>query len=83
MDALGKENLTQREARSKVDYYKKAVHIAPHVGDRVLLFDELVRRGRSIELIAQWVGPYVALALVGINAISKEGVARLRFTLIG
>jgi hypothetical protein len=41
VDALAKENLLQRIARSKVDYYKKAVHIAPHVGERIVLFDKL------------------------------------------
>jgi hypothetical protein len=61
------------KARSKVDYDKKAVHIAPHVGDKVLLFDEIVRRGRSIKLSAQCVGPYVVLAVDGVNATIKRG----------
>jgi len=32
-----------------------------------------VRRGRSRKLSAQWVGPYVVLAVDGVNATIKRG----------
>ena len=70
--AIARESLLQSKARRKVDYVKKAVHIAPHVGDRVLLFDESVRRGRSRKLSVQCVGPYVVLATDGVNANIKR-----------
>ena len=76
--AIARESLLQSKARSKVnyvkvDYVKKAVHIAPHVWDRVLLFDESVRRGRSRKLSVQCVWPYVVLATDGVNANIKRG----------
>ena len=45
--AIVRENLLQSKARSKLHYDKRAVRIALQVGDKVLLFDESVRRGRS------------------------------------
>jgi hypothetical protein len=71
--AIARENLLQSKARSKLDYNKKTVSIALSVGDKVLLFDESVRRGRSRKLSAQWVGPYVVLAVDGVNATIKRG----------
>jgi hypothetical protein len=59
--------------RSKRDYDKKAVQLTLKVGDKVLLFDESVRRGRSKKLGAKWIGPYVVLAVEGVNATIKRG----------
>jgi transposase InsO family protein len=70
--AIARENLLKSKARSKADYDKKAVHIAPRVGDKVLLYDESVRRGRSRKLSAQWVGPYAVLAVDGVNVTIKR-----------
>jgi len=70
--AIARKTLLQSKERSKVDYDKKVVHITPHVGDKVLLFDESVRRGRSRKLSAQWVGPYVVLAADGVNTTIKR-----------
>jgi hypothetical protein len=75
--AIASENLLQSKARSKLDY-KKAVRIALQVGDRVLLFGESVRRGRSRKLSAQWVGPYVVLAVDGVNATIKKGRSTIK-----
>jgi hypothetical protein len=68
--AIVRKNLLQSKARSKLDY-KKAVRIALQVGDKVL-FDKSVRRGRSKKPSAQWVGPYVVLAVDGVNATIKR-----------
>ena len=70
--AIDRENLLQSKARSKLDYDKRAVRIIFNVGDKVLLFDESVRRGRSRKLSAQWVGPYVVLAVDAVNATIKR-----------
>jgi transposase InsO family protein len=71
--AIARENLLQSKARSKLDYDKKIVPIALKTGDKVLLFDESVRRGRSRKLSTQWVGPYVVLEVTGVNATIKKG----------
>jgi len=57
---------------------KKTVQLALQVGDKVLLFDESVRRGRSKKLSAQWVGPYVVLAVEGVNATIKRGRSAIK-----
>jgi len=43
------------------------------VVDKVLLFDESVRRGRSKKLGAKWIGPYVFLTVEGVNATITRG----------
>jgi hypothetical protein len=76
--AIARENVLQGKAKSKVHFDKKTVQIALQVGDKVLLFYESVRRGRSRKLGAQWVGPYAATAVVGVNATKKMSVPWLR-----
>jgi len=80
--AIAREYLFQSNARSKLDYDKKAVRIALQVGDKVL-FDESVRRGTSKKLSTQWVGPCAVLAVDGVNAIIKKGVTQQRLTSTG
>jgi len=43
------------------------------VGDKVLLFDETVRRGRSRKLSAQWIGPYTIMEIDKVNATISRG----------
>ena len=43
------------------------------VGDKVLLFDETVRRGRSRKLSAQWIGPYTITEIDKVNATITRG----------
>ena len=43
------------------------------MGDKVLLYDESVRRGRSKKFGTKWIGPYVVLVLEGVNATIKRG----------
>ena len=76
--AIARENLLQSKARSKLDYEKKSVRLALHVGDKVLLFNESVRRGRLRKLSAQWVGPYVVIAVEGVNATIKRGRSTIK-----
>jgi hypothetical protein len=42
-------------------------------GDRVLLFDETVRRGRSKKLRSQWIGPYEVVSVDKVNVNIKKG----------
>ena len=49
--------LIESRGRSKEHYDKSAGPTKFQVGDKVLLFDETVRRGRSRKLSAQWIGP--------------------------
>jgi hypothetical protein len=71
--AIAREKLVESKIRSKRDYDRKTVQIAVKEGDKVLLFDESVRRGRSKKLSAQWIGPYTVLAVEGVNATIKRG----------
>jgi hypothetical protein len=55
------------------------------LGDKVLLFDETVRRGRSRKLSAQWIGPYTLTEIDKVNAtitrcrkVTKVHVNRLK-----
>jgi hypothetical protein len=43
------------------------------VGDKVLLFDETVRRGRSWKLNGQWIGPYTITVIDKVNATITKG----------
>jgi hypothetical protein len=63
-----RDRLLESKTRSKLDYDGKIVQIAVKVEDRVLIFDESVRKGRSRKLSAQWIGPFTVLAADGVNA---------------
>ena len=41
------------------------------IGDKVLLHDETVRRGRSSKLSQSWVGPYEIISLDDVNVTLK------------
>ena len=71
--AIARDRLVESKTISKLDYDTKTVQIAVKVGDRVLLFDESVRRGRSKKLSAQWIGPYTILTVDGVNGTIKRG----------
>jgi transposase InsO family protein len=54
---LARNNLLERKEKSKVSH-DKAINIPLFaVGDKVLLHDESVRRGRSLKLSPPWIGP--------------------------
>jgi len=71
--AIARDRLIESKTRSNIDYDRKIVQIAVKMGDRVLRFDESVRRGRSKELSAPWIGPNVVLAVDAVNATTKRG----------
>jgi len=67
------QNLIKSKNRSK-QYYDEATRaLKLHVGDKVLLFDETVRRGRSRKLSAQWIGPYTVTEVDKVNVTLAKG----------
>jgi len=55
---LAKERVKKRKAKVKQQYDKKDEEIKFKIGDKVLVFDETLRRGRSKKLESLWTGPY-------------------------
>ena len=57
-NSIAKDNIRDEKQKSK-DYYDRSVKETNYkIGDKILLFDETLRRGRSKKLDAQWTGPY-------------------------
>ena len=59
---IARQRLIAKKEKSKEHYDKDSENPDIQVGQKVLLFDETVRRGRSKKLSAQYVGPYEVLA---------------------
>lgn len=70
---VARERLIQAKATSKEHYDQNANNFSFKAGDKVLLYDETVRRGRSRKLSSQWIGPYEIVNLGNVNAIIKRG----------
>jgi hypothetical protein len=62
------QNLIACKGKSKEHYDKTSGEMQLQVGYKVLLFDEIVRRGRSRKLSAQWIGPYTIMEVDKVNA---------------
>jgi len=58
---LAKEHIKQENIKSKQQYDKSINEKLFKVGNKVLLYDETVRRGRSKKLESQWIGPYTII----------------------
>jgi len=68
-----RQKLLASKEKSK-DYYDRTTgKMKLRVGDKVLLYDETVRRGRSRKLGAKWIGPYVITELDKVNATIARG----------
>jgi hypothetical protein len=68
-----REKLVTAKHRSK-EYYDRHTKESPiKTGDKVLLYDETVRRGRSRKLCSQWLGPYEVITKEGVNATIRKG----------
>jgi hypothetical protein len=64
---LAKNNLISKKERSK-EYHDKNINVPLFtVGDKVLLHDEKVRRGRSLKLSPPWIGPYEVTEVDDVN----------------
>jgi hypothetical protein len=59
--------------KSKECYDEKAEALKLRVGNRVLLFEETVRRGRSRNLSAPWIGLYTITDVDKVNATIAKG----------
>ncbi|KAG8239058.1 hypothetical protein J437_LFUL018865 [Ladona fulva] len=73
-----KNMLISAKERNKRNYDKTVHHQLFQVKDKVLLFDETVRRGRSKKLSSQWVGPYVVVAVNGVNVTTMKKGKEMR-----
>jgi len=70
---VAKKNLIASMVQSK-DYYDKGTEVMKiEVGDKVLLYDKTVQRGRSQKLSSQWIGPYKVVEVNKVNATIKKG----------
>jgi cobyrinic acid a,c-diamide synthase len=67
------KNLIESKGKSKEHYDKTAGQTKLQVGDKVLLFDETVCRGRSHKLSAQWLGLYTITEMDKVNATIARG----------
>jgi len=73
-----KENLKEK-SKAKGYYDKTAKETKFKVGDKVLVYDETLRRGRSKKLDALWTGPYVVLEKNSdVNYTIKRGRKAVR-----
>lgn len=70
---VARENLMSAKEQSKEQYDKNARVPIFLIGDKVLLYDETVRRGRSRKLCSQWLGPYEVVSIDKVNATIKKG----------
>jgi hypothetical protein len=71
--SVARERLVNAKMKSKEYYDKAARESTLRVGDRVLLYDETVRRGRSKKVSSQWLGPFEIIDLDKVNATIKRG----------
>jgi hypothetical protein len=70
---VARERLISRKEKSKEYYDRNTKETTLKVGDKVLLYDETVRRGRSKKLSSQWLGPYEVISIDRVNATIKKG----------
>ena len=70
---VARQRLISSKEKSKEYYDKGSEDVEFKVGQKVLLFDETVRRGRSKKLSPQYVGPYEILSVDGVNVTIKKG----------
>ena len=68
-----RENLIMSKGKSKERYDETARALELQVGDKVLLYDETVRRGRSRKLSSQWIGPYTVTEVDKVNVTIAKG----------
>jgi len=67
---VARSNLKNNKEKSK-DYYDRNTNVLFAIGERVLLRDEKVRRGRSAKLTQPYTGPYEIIAVDDVNVTLK------------
>ncbi|KAM0724355.1 Retrovirus-related Pol polyprotein from transposon 17.6 [Formica fusca] len=76
---LAKEHIKEEKFKAKKQYDKSTKEIKFKVGDKVLVHDETLRRGRSKKLESLWTGPYVIIEKNSdVNYTIKKGRKALR-----
>jgi hypothetical protein len=60
-----------KKERSKEQHHKTVNIPLFSVGDKVLLHDERIRRGRSLKLSPPWIGPYEITEVDDVNITLK------------
>jgi hypothetical protein len=70
---VARQKLISSKEKSKECYDKNSEPFEIQIRQKVLLFDETVRRGRSKKLSPQYIGPYEVLAVDGVNVTIKKG----------
>ena len=70
---IARQKLLISKEKSKEYYDKVYEKCEIQVGQKILLFDETVRRRRSKKLSLQYIGPYEVLAVDGVNVTSRKG----------
>jgi transposase InsO family protein len=70
---VARERLLHAKEKSKEHYDKTSKPFSFQAGEKVLLYDETVRRGRSRKLCSQWLGPYEIVSIDKVNATIKKG----------
>jgi hypothetical protein len=68
-----KDKLLANKFRSKGCYDKRTDMMKIEVGDKVLLFDEIVRQVRSRKLSSQWIGPSEVMELNKVGVTPRKG----------
>jgi len=58
---LAREHIKEEKAKAKQQYDKRAGKVTFKTGDKVLVYDETLRRGRSKKLEALWTRPYTII----------------------
>jgi hypothetical protein len=70
---IAREKLIIAKEKSKKYFDTKVNEIQIKVEDKVLLYDETVRRGRSKKFSNHWIRPYEVIGVEKVNAIIKRG----------
>jgi hypothetical protein len=68
-----RQKLISAKEKSKKYFDKNSEEFQLNVGDKVLLYDESVRRDISRKLSKQWIGPYEITEVSKVNATIKKG----------
>jgi hypothetical protein len=64
---------------SERHYDQKDNTVTFREGDRVLLLQQRVSRGRSEKLSSPWIGPYTVVEVTGVNCVLRSGTDRRTF----
>lgn len=76
---VAKSKIKEDKQKAKEYYDKSSKLIKYKIGDKVLLHDETVRRGRSKKLDSKWIGPYEIIEKHSdVNYTIKKGRKTVR-----